>query len=333
MTRRSNLIVAAFAAVSLGACASAPASAGGLAFSGSGGGGVAGDGVLDELPSHPAAGTCYARVKVIADAPPPGGHAVWRQNPGLPGSMGPTWCLVLEDGQAPPPPPPERFGWVKVLCDTDATPERVRHIQSKLHAHGDYQGAESGQYDQATADAVARFQQKQHIDHGGYLSLQTVEAIERAEVRQAAATGGPIHVACCQAPPPPVQIPVPVPVRVEVAVPYPVRVEVRVPQPYPVRVEVPVPQPYPVRVEVPVPQPYPVQVPVPQPYPVYVQVQQPCCQAPPQPQPCCAPPPPPCCQSGGYNPGYGRGAGYCAPAPVVGASQGGWLTWAGKSTF
>ena len=45
---------------------------------------------------------------------------------------------------------------MRVLCDQDVTPVRGRTLQSKLRAHGDYQGEETGRYDQATADAVAR---------------------------------------------------------------------------------------------------------------------------------------------------------------------------------
>lgn len=343
MASRPALSLPRLASAALMALLLAPAAA--CASSGAGVS-VAGDGVLSELPAHPAAGVCYARVKVLNDdrGPPPGPRAVWKETDALPGAMGPTWCLVSEPGYGPPPAP-ERFGWVKVLCDTDATPDRVRRIQSRLRAHGDYSGEDTGRYDQATADAVARFQQGEHIDHGGYLSLQTVEAIDRSEARRSALP--PIHVTgCCRPPPPPERIPVPYPVRVEVKVPVPypvevrvpyevrvpVRVEVPVPQPYPVRVEVPVPQPYPVRVpvrvEVPVPQPYPVRVPVPQPYPVYIPQPQPCCVAPPPmpvPQPCCqAPPPPPqpCCQGGGQ--GYPQGYGH---------DRDGWLSWPGKRTF
>lgn len=286
----------------------------------------AADGVLDELPAHPPAGTCYARVKVLAEAgPPPGPRAVWRQSPALPGAVGPTWCLVLEPGQAAPPPP-ERFGWVKVLCDTDATPTRIRKIQKNLAARGDYAGPESGRYDQATAEAVARFQRGQNIDHGGYLSVQTVDAIERFEARPYAAQSyapaapPPLYVSgCCNTPPPPPPPPPPVQVRVPVPVPYPVEVRV------PVRVEVPVPY----RVEVRVPYPVEVRVPVqvPAPYPVYVPVQAPSC---------CAAPPPPCCASPGYGYPQGYGAPYPppqAPPQTMGRDRNGWLSWPGKSTY
>lgn len=281
MSIRSR-VLAAFAGLAF-AAAAAPA------FAGS----PAADGVLDELPAHPPAGTCYARVKVLSEqGPPPGPRAVWKQTAALPGAVGPTWCLVLEPGVAPPPAP-ERFGWVRVLCDTDATPDRIRHIQHRLHAHGDYAGAETGVYDQTTADAVASFQRSEHIDHGGYLSLQTVEAIEHAKaaapVIAPPAALPPIHVTgCCAPPPPPVQVPVPVPVRIP--------------------------------------------VPVPQPYPVYVPVPQPCCVAPPPPVCCAAPPPPqPCC--GGQAWGHATGYRPAYPPPPIGRDRDGWLTWPGKTLF
>ena len=328
---------------------------------------AAGEGVLTELPSHPPAGTCYAKVKVQddADAAPPGSHAVWRQTAALPGALGPTWCLVMEPGRDTPSVAQlERVGWVRVLCDTDITPDRVRVLQRKLHVHGEYDGEETGRYDQTTADAVARFQRAQKIEHGGYLSLQTVDAIERtpaprpvvarqyAQVERsddAYALGRPgplppIHVSgCCAPPAPPVRVPVPYPVEVKVPVPqpYPVEVRVPVPQPYPVEVRVPVPQPYPVEVrvpvevKVPVPQPYPVYVPQPRPYPVYVPQPQPCCAAPPPPpvQPCCAPPPPvqPCCGPvQPYGPqGPGGGPDYTQPY----GQHAGYLNWAGKTLY
>ncbi len=319
-------------------------------------GGEVADGVLTELPSHPPAGTCYAKVKVLkdVDAPPPGSHAVWRQTPALPGALGPTWCLVMEPGHDTPSVDQlERVGWVRVLCDTDITPDRVRGLQQKLHAHGEYEGEETGRYDQTTADAVARFQHERKIEHGGYLSLQTVDAIEhveaprparqyaQAERSDAYALGRPgplppIHVTgCCAPPPPPVRVPVPYPVQVRVPVPqpYPVEVRVPVPQPYPVEVRVPVPQPYPVEVRVPVPQPYPVYVPQPRPYPVYMPQPQPCCSAPPV-QPCCAAPPPPqpCCGAPGQ--GYGQPGGDHGPDYTQPYGQhAGYLNWSGKTLY
>jgi peptidoglycan hydrolase-like protein with peptidoglycan-binding domain len=73
---------------------------------------------------------------------------------------------------------PERLGWIRVICERDATPETIRHVQRRLSAHGYYQGPYNGRYDAETARGVARFQQERHIRHGGYLSVQTVEALD-----------------------------------------------------------------------------------------------------------------------------------------------------------
>ena len=73
---------------------------------------------------------------------------------------------------------PARLGWVRVLCADDATPERVSHLQRRLHARGLYRGEIDGRYDDRTADAVIAFQQARHIEHRGYLSYETLSALE-----------------------------------------------------------------------------------------------------------------------------------------------------------
>jgi hypothetical protein len=75
----------------------------------------------------------------------------------------------------------ERYGWIRVLCDDDATPARIRHVQKRLHDRGYYRGELSGRYDAATAAAVGQFQTRSHIAHGGYLSLRTIEALEEGQ--------------------------------------------------------------------------------------------------------------------------------------------------------
>jgi hypothetical protein len=75
----------------------------------------------------------------------------------------------------------ERYGWIRVLCDDDATPARIRHVQGRLHDRGYYRGELSGRYDAATAAAVGQFQARSHIGHGGYLSLRTIEALEESQ--------------------------------------------------------------------------------------------------------------------------------------------------------
>ncbi len=141
-------------------------------------------GLLAELPANAPPGECYARVGVPsgpAAPPPPVAQATWVQTAGPPGSPGPIWCLVPVCQQcvsAPPPAPEMKYGWIRVICEKDLTVDRVRKVQTKLHDRGYYQGPVTGSYDQTTATAVSRFQEQAHISHGGYLSIQTVEALD-----------------------------------------------------------------------------------------------------------------------------------------------------------
>ncbi len=138
------------------------------------------DEILSELPHDAPPGECYARVVVPGQpiaAPPQAQGATWVLNPGPPGSPGPIWCLT-PTGPAPVMFTPERDGFIRVLCDTDATPVRVERWQRRLKQEGYYQGDYSGRYDAGTAQAVERFQTQRHIRHGGYLSNETVEALE-----------------------------------------------------------------------------------------------------------------------------------------------------------
>lgn len=72
---------------------------------------------------------------------------------------------------------PERREWVRVLCETEADPARIRSIQKALKARGFYRGEVDGVYGPATADAVQRFQRAKGLAHEGYLSHPTLEAL------------------------------------------------------------------------------------------------------------------------------------------------------------
>ena len=140
-------------------------------------------GILADLPANAPPGECYAKVRYEAEpaGPPPVAQgAQWVQTPGPPGAPGPIWCLVPTGPQAVQAPPVLRFGWIRVLCDGDVTEDRVRHLQHRLHEHGVYRGDFNGAYDSGTAAAVGEFQHRRHLDHGGYLSLDTVDALEGA---------------------------------------------------------------------------------------------------------------------------------------------------------
>jgi hypothetical protein len=142
------------------------------------------DGLLSSPPNNARAGECYAKVVVPGQPigqPPAQQRAVWVQTPPGPGQVSPTWCIYYLPG-APQPVAmtPERYGWIRVVCDKDATEEKIRHVQRRLHEWGDYDGAYDGHFDKTTAEGVARFQAQRHIEHGGYLSVKTVEDLDGA---------------------------------------------------------------------------------------------------------------------------------------------------------
>jgi peptidoglycan hydrolase-like protein with peptidoglycan-binding domain len=140
------------------------------------------DGLLSSPPNNARPGECYAKVVVPGQpvgAPPAQQRAVWVQTPPGPGQISPAWCIYYLPG-APSQPTamtPERYGWIRVVCDKDATEDKIRHVQRRLHEWGDYDGAYDGHFDKVTAAGVVRFQEQRHIEHGGYLSVGTVEAL------------------------------------------------------------------------------------------------------------------------------------------------------------
>jgi hypothetical protein len=126
---------------------------------------------------------CWAQVREPARyAPPPTGpEYVWTQAPAPPGAPGPVWCLTVRPMQGGPVMvAPERMGWIRVLCADDVTPARVERLQRGLYEQGYYRGGFDGRYDAQTASAVSAFQGARHIHHRGYLSFETVGAIEAA---------------------------------------------------------------------------------------------------------------------------------------------------------
>jgi hypothetical protein len=175
----------------LAACATegdyhAPAAAGyGAAYGGATTAVIADDGLLPEPPANARAGQCFAKVVVpgqpVYGPPSLQSHMRWVQTPPQPGTIGPVWCQVWEQGYQPTVSyTPERYGWIRVICDKDATRDKIGHIQHRLHDWGYYQGGYDGQYDAATAEAVKRFQSERHVEHGGYLSYKTMEMLDAA---------------------------------------------------------------------------------------------------------------------------------------------------------
>jgi len=256
------------------------------------------DGLLSSPPNDARAGDCYAKVVVPGQpisAPPAQPRAVWVPTPPGPGQISPTWCIYYLPG-APQPVAytPERFGWIRVICDKDATVEKIRHVQQRLHEWGDYQGPYDGHFDAVTAKSVVRFQEQRHIEHGGYLSVKTVEALDGAPP-----------------PPPPVQAPIYAsPIYQQAAA-----------QPYPPTYAQPVYQPpaYPVAYA---PQQPAFAPPIYQPGPVIAQG----CG-----QPACRPAPTPCNTCGAPG-GYGQ-AGYGPYGPGGTPPYRALLSWSGKTTY
>lgn len=162
------------------------------------------DGLLPEPPADAKAGQCFAKVVVPGQpvyGPPGPPQLKWVQSPPPPGAVGPLWCQVWEPGQPTMTMTPERYGWIRVICDKDATRERITHVQRRLHDWGVYEGGYDGRYDAATADAVRRFQAERHIAHGGYLSLQTLEALDTPPPPTLAPVQPPVDYADGYAPP------------------------------------------------------------------------------------------------------------------------------------
>ena len=177
--------------------------------------GPVGPEILSALPADAPPGECYARVKVPGApvySPPSLQGAHWVQMPGPPGSPGPIWCLV-QTGPTAVAFEPDRYGFIRVLCEDQLTGARISGLQSQLHQRGYYSGAVTGRYDAATAAAVAQFQTGANIAHGGYMSVETVQALEGGYAQQAYGyqagfappwNGSPCLTACAMpAPPPP----------------------------------------------------------------------------------------------------------------------------------
>ncbi|PHS22295.1 MAG: hypothetical protein COA85_11855 [Robiginitomaculum sp.] len=72
---------------------------------------------------------------------------------------------------------PARYGWIQVLCNTNASPAAISGVQSQLQQLGYYHGQPNGQLDLSTENAVRAYRQAVNIPHGGYLSLQTMNAL------------------------------------------------------------------------------------------------------------------------------------------------------------
>lgn len=67
--------------------------------------------------------------------------------------------------------------WTQILCDVNATPEKITEIQKALQTAGFYQGALSGNADAPTMSAVAAYQKAKGLPVDGFINIETVKAL------------------------------------------------------------------------------------------------------------------------------------------------------------
>jgi peptidoglycan hydrolase-like protein with peptidoglycan-binding domain len=72
---------------------------------------------------------------------------------------------------------PERQDWVQVLCETNATVDRVVKLQTALMARGYYRGPIDGISGPATQKAVDAFEKANGIPHTGNVSMETLQRL------------------------------------------------------------------------------------------------------------------------------------------------------------
>jgi hypothetical protein len=70
-----------------------------------------------------------------------------------------------------------RSEYRSVLCDTNATPSKIREIQTALQKAGFYSGAIDGVIKRSTMSAVNAFQQSKNLPTDNYINLDTVKAL------------------------------------------------------------------------------------------------------------------------------------------------------------
>lgn len=67
--------------------------------------------------------------------------------------------------------------WSQILCDVNATPEKIKEIQQALKNAGYYNGMINGETDALTMSAVAEYQKAKGLPADGYINVETVKAL------------------------------------------------------------------------------------------------------------------------------------------------------------
>ncbi|NTV93836.1 MAG: peptidoglycan-binding protein [Thiobacillus sp.] len=71
---------------------------------------------------------------------------------------------------------PAQEYWAQILCDVNATPEKIAEIQKALQAAG-YNTAITGKLDSQTMNAVTAYQRAKGLPADGYITAETVKAL------------------------------------------------------------------------------------------------------------------------------------------------------------
>jgi peptidoglycan hydrolase-like protein with peptidoglycan-binding domain len=71
---------------------------------------------------------------------------------------------------------PERAEWVQVLCDQNATPEKISQVKAALAQRG-YPVTVDGNIDESLSQAITQFQADNELETTGLMTARTVDAL------------------------------------------------------------------------------------------------------------------------------------------------------------
>lgn len=76
---------------------------------------------------------------------------------------------------------PAQEYWEQIVCEVNATPEKIAEIQNALRAAGYNPGFSTGRLDAQTMNAVTEFQRAKGLRSDGYVTVETVKALGLSE--------------------------------------------------------------------------------------------------------------------------------------------------------
>jgi len=72
---------------------------------------------------------------------------------------------------------PERYEWVRVLCDTNASPAMISQLQQTLAARGFYRGQVDGRLGPQTSEALTAYQRAEGMPHVGFVTIDALNSL------------------------------------------------------------------------------------------------------------------------------------------------------------